>query len=138
MLENNTAKQAMSKGLVTFREDMDILEAVRILIEKRISGAPVTDRLGNLVGMLTERDCLQIALDAGYHSHNGGQVSGFMTKEVKAIESETPVMEIAELFAKTHYRRLPILDHGRLIGMISRRDVLKLLSNAWQHDTKRA
>lgn len=129
-----TAKQAMSRGLVTLRPDMDVLEALCILVEQRLSGAPVVDQTGNLVGMLTERDCMQIALGAGYHGEDGGRVERFMTHPVITVDARTPITEIAECFAESHFRRLPVMEQGRLIGIISRSDVLKQLKAAWQPD----
>jgi CBS domain-containing protein len=133
-----TAKEIMSQGLVTFRPDMDILEAVRTLIEKRISGAPVLDQLGNLVGMLTERDCLKVALDASYYRESGGKVESFMTPAVINVSADTPAVEIAERFATSHLRRLPVLENGRLIGIVSRRDILRQLESGWELDASRA
>jgi CBS domain-containing protein len=132
-----TARQAMSRGPITLHPEMDVLEALRILVEERISGAPVIDQVGNLVGILTERDCMLIALKAGYHGEEGGRVSGFMSREVATVEAHTPITEIAELFASSHFRRLPVLEQGRVIGIISRRDVLKQLEAAWQPDRQR-
>ena len=137
MKEAKTAKQAMSRGLVTLKPEMDVLEALRILVEQRLSGAPVVDQIGNLIGMLTERDCMQIALGAGYHSEDGGRVENFMTELVVTVDADTPVTEIAERFASSHFRRLPVMEQGRLIGIISRRDVLKQLEAAWQPDRHR-
>ena len=138
MPETKTAKQIMSQRLVTFRPDMDILEAVRVLIDKRISGAPVLDQLGNLVGMLTERDCLKVALDASYYRESGGKVESFMTPAVINVSADTPAVEIAERFATSHLRRLPVLENGRLIGIVSRRDVLRQLESGWEPDASRA
>ncbi|MBK1617765.1 CBS domain-containing protein [Lamprobacter modestohalophilus] len=137
MKETKTAKQAMSRGLVTLQPGMDVLEALRILVEGRLSGAPVVDQIGNLVGILTERDCMQIALGAGYHSEDGGRVENFMTRSVVTIDANTPVTEVAERFANSNFRRLPVMEQGRLIGIISRRDVLKQLEAAWQPDRHR-
>jgi CBS domain-containing protein len=137
MKETKTAKQAMSRGLVTLKPDMDVLEALRILVEEHLSGAPVTDQVGNLIGILTERDCMQIALGAGYYSEDGGHVANFMTSDVVTVEAHVPVTEVAERFANSNFRRLPVMERGRLIGIISRRDVLKQLEVAWQPDRSR-
>ena len=117
---------------------MDVLEAVRILVERRISGAPVIDHIGNLVGMLTERDCMKITLDAGYYGERGGKVSTFMCTEVETVDLDTPAIEIAERFSVSRFRRLPVLDNDTVVGMISRRDVLRLLESMWQPDARRA
>lgn len=137
MKETKTAKQAMSRALVTLRPDMDVLEALRILVEQRVSGAPVMDQVGNLIGILTERDCMRIALGAGYYSEDGGHVENFMSKDVVTVEADTPVTEVAERFANSNFRRLPVMEQGRLVGIISRRDVLKQLEVAWQPDRTR-
>jgi CBS domain-containing protein len=135
--ETKTAKQAMGRGLVTLHPEMDVLEALRILVEEGISGAPVIDQVGNLVGILTERDCMSIALGAGYHSEDGGPVAAFMNADVVTVEAHTPITEIAERFALSHFRRLPVMEQGRVVGVISRRDVLKCLEAAWQPDRQR-
>jgi CBS domain-containing protein len=127
----------MSRGLVTLHPEMDVLEALRILVEERLSGAPVLDQIGNLVGILTERDCMRIALGAGYHSEDGGRVEHFMSREVVTVDAGTPVIELAERFAASNFRRLPVIEQGRVIGIISRRDVLKQLEAAWQPDRQR-
>ena len=137
MLDTKTAKDAMSRHLITLNPDMEVLEALRILVDERLSGAPVLDQVGNLIGMLTERDCMRIALDAGYFSEEGGRVGNFMSTAVTTVEAHTPIAEIAELFAGSHFRRLPVMQQGRLIGIISRRDVLKVLEAAWQPDRQR-
>jgi CBS domain-containing protein len=127
----------MSRHLIKLQPDMDVLEALRILVMERISGAPVLDQVGNLVGMLTERDCMHIALDAGYFSEDGGRVANFMSMDVVTVEAHTPISEIAERFATSNFRRLPVMEEGRLVGIISRRDVLKQLEAAWQPDRQR-
>jgi CBS domain-containing protein len=135
--DSKTAKEAMSRHLITLHPEMDVLEAVRILVAERLSGAPVLDQVGNLVGILTERDCMHVALDAGYFSEDGGRVANFMKTDVVTVEAHTPIAEIAERFASSHFRRLPVTEQGKLIGIISRRDVLKQLEAAWQPDRQR-
>ncbi|WP_254045337.1 CBS domain-containing protein [Thiohalocapsa sp. ML1] len=137
VLETKTARDAMSRHLITLNPDMDVLEALRILVEERLSGAPVLDQVGNLIGMLTERDCMGIALGAGYFSEDGGRVADFMTADVTTIEAHIPITEIAELFVNSHFRRMPVMEQGRLVGIISRRDVLKQLEASWQPDRQR-
>ena len=115
-----------------------VLSAVRVLIENRISGAPVIDNIGNLLGIITEKDCMAIALSAGYHGEFGGKVSDYMSRTVVTVDVDTPVIEIAEHFATRNFRRLPVLQSGRVVGIVSRRDVLWLLKQRWQPDPDRA
>ncbi len=126
-----TVKDYMSASLVTFTPDMDILEAISVLIEKRISGAPVLDKQGNLVGELSEKDCLKVALHASYHSESAGTVAEYMHTGSKTVDADTNIVDIAGMFLRDGYRRYPVMKDNRLVGQISRRDVLRALENLW-------
>jgi predicted transcriptional regulator len=121
-------KDFMSASLVVLSPSMAILEAARQLVENRISGAPVVDHTGNLVGVLSEKDCMRIALQAGYHDETAGTVAEFMHKEVKTVDAERNIVDVAMMFIEDDYRRYPVMKDGRLVGQISRRDVLKALA----------
>lgn len=138
MLPTMTARDCMSRKVNSLRPDDDVLAAVRVLVENRISGAPVIDNIGNLLGILTEKDCMAIALSAGYHGESGGKVRDFMSTEVMTVDADTPVIEIAEHFANRNFRRLPVLESGRVVGVVSRRDVLWLLEQRSKPDPGRA
>lgn len=137
MLHSMTAKDCMTRKIVSVRPDDDVLIAVRTLVTHKISGAPVIDNIGNLLGVITEKDCMAVALSAGYHGEAGGKVADFMSAQVTTVGVNTPVVEIAEHFAKHSFRRLPVLESGRLVGVVSRRDVLWLLEQRWQPDPDR-
>ena len=117
----------MAASLVTLRPEMEILDAVHELVTHRISGAPVLDEHGNMIGVLSEQDCMKVALHAGYHGEYGGRVSEFMSRDVRTIDADASILELAELFLSAPYRRYPVLDDNRLVGQISRRDVLRAL-----------
>jgi CBS domain-containing protein len=127
MTARASVQDYMTANLVTLRPDMDIIEAMRLLVEWRISGAPVVDLQGNLVGVLSEQDCLRLALEAGYHEQWGGRVSETMSPEVRTVDAETSILDVARLFLEGHYRRFPVVKDGRLVGQLSRRDVLRAL-----------
>lgn len=127
MIKSLTVHDCMSGALISFRQDMDILEAAERLVESRISGAPVLDQLGNLVGILSERDCLQMVLNAGYYHESGGKVENFMTRDVQTVDYDMPIIEVAERFIEGHVRRYPVIRDGRVVGVISRRDVIRRL-----------
>ena len=126
-LRSALVKDFMSGRLVTFSPDTDVLDAIHDLVENRIAGAPVVDDQGNLVGMISEFDCMKIALTAGYHGEMGGPVSRFMTSDTKTVDAGMSVFDLAQLFLESGYRRYPVMDDGRLVGQISRRDVLRAL-----------
>jgi len=134
MPEQMSVEAWMSGRLVTVSPDMDVLEAVARLLENRISGAPVVDRLGKLVGMLSEKDCLKVALDAGYHGHWGGRVEEYMSRELTTVQAATSVVDVARMFAESRFRRFPVLKDERLVGQISRRDVLRALQSLQRNE----
>ena len=117
-----SVRQYMAANLVTFSPDMEILDAIHQLVEKRISGATVVDEHGNVVGILSEQDCMKVALHAGYHGERGGRVSEYMSTNVHTIDADTSILELAELFLNAPYRRYPVMEDNRLVGQISRRD----------------
>ena len=126
-LKSCLVKDYMTQTLVTFKPDTPVLDAVHTLVEKRIAGAPVVDDAGNLIGMLSEFDCMKVALQAGYHEMFGGPVSDYMSKGVTTVNAEMSIVDLAQLFADKGYRRFPVTDKNRLVGQISRRDVLRAL-----------
>ena len=123
-LQSVKVKDYMTVNLTTFSPDLDIMQAVRKLIEQRISSAPVVDRQGNLVGILSERDCVKVAMDTCYHGNPEGLVSDYMTSEVRTIEGDVNILELAQKFVEKPFRRYPVVDNNRLVGQISIRDVL--------------
>ena len=117
----------MAKAIVTLAADMDILNASGVLVSNRISGAPVVDEKGAVIGMLTAADCLKTTMHAGYYAEPGGRVDEFMGREVKSVEPDMSILDLADLFLNTPYRRFPVIADNQLIGIISRRDVLRAL-----------
>lgn len=127
-LRTVTAKDFMTTSIVTLAPRMDLLDAMRVLAEHRISGAPVVDAQGNLVGMLTERDCLRTVVVASYHGEcYCGSVAGFMSRDVQSVDADTSLLDIADLFVKRNFRSYPVLKDNRLLGVISRQDVIRAI-----------
>jgi len=122
----------MATDLITLPPEMEINRAMKILLDERISGAPVVDGKGVLVGVLSKKDCLKAALNASYHQEWGGAVSDYMTSPVETLDANLDIVEAAERFLKSHYRRFPVLREGRLTGQISRADLLKALIENWR------
>jgi len=120
-------KDYMAKTLVTFKPDTDVLDAIHVPVNKRIAGAPVVDDAGNLLGMISEFDCMKVALDAGYHGNWGGPVREFMSEGAKTVDADMSIIDLAQEFVTSRYRRFPVMQGTRLVGQISRRDVLRAL-----------
>lgn len=129
MLRDITAKQFMSSHVITFQMHDDVLEAINKLLQKRITGAPVLDIHGNLVGMFSEAECIRVVLHSAYNQSMGGKVGEFMSHDVTTVDVDSSIVEVAEKFDKTWARSFPVVDDVDLVGMISRVDVLKALDS---------
>jgi CBS domain-containing protein len=126
-MKPRAVKDIMTKKLITFQPDMRVLAAIESLLKHKISGAPVVDENGNLVGVLSEIDCMSTIIQDLYYSDSGGSVRDFMSTEITTVNSEMGLVDLAEIFQKKHFRRLPVVDNGILVGQVSRRDVLKAI-----------
>ncbi len=122
----------MTTDIVTLKPDMDVLQAVAILLEHRISGAPVVDADGALIGMLTERDCMKVALDAAFHQQSGGTVADFMATDVVTVPAEEAIIDTVRRFYDGHYLRYPVVDGTGLVGVISRSDAMRVIGKYWK------
>ncbi len=127
----------MAKDLITFTPDMEIAEAIDIMLKKKISGGPVLNERRELVGMLSEKDCLKVLVQSSYHNipSGKGKVKDFMSGNVKTLDIDMDVVECANEFLTTYFRRFPVTQNGVLKGQISRRDIMraaqKIKSATW-------
>lgn len=128
MLRSMLVKDYMKKDLLTLRPDMDVLRAANQLIKSGISGAPVLDSHGRLVGILTERDCMKVALQGFYHGEPGGLVQRHMSPEPEYVGPEQSILTLVERFINGSFQRYPVVDNGRLVGVISRSDVMRAMA----------
>ena len=127
MLRSVKVRDYMTTNLVTFTPETDVFEAVKILLEYKISGTPVVDDTGAMVGMFSEGDCLRSTLNATYYEDQGGQVKDFMTTKIDSINPEDSIIEIAEYLINKNRRRVPVVEEDRLVGQISRSDILRAI-----------
>jgi CBS domain-containing protein len=126
-LKSCRVRDYMAGKLITFKPDTDVLDAIHELVQQRIAGAPVVNDQGELIGMLSELDCMTVALNAGYYGDWGGPVSDYMTPDVESVDADMNIIDLAQKFLQTKFRRFPVLRNNRLVGQISRRDVLRAL-----------
>ena len=123
-----TAQDLMTTSLITFRREQTILDAIQILTQNAVSGGPVVDEEGLLVGILSELDCLRmLASDEFYQEEQeeeGAIVERFMTRDFKTVPPELGIYAFSHYFLTMPIRRLPVVDKGELLGQLSRRDVL--------------
>ena len=130
--QNIFVRDYMTRRLISVRSDMEVLQALQIFVKKDISGAPVVEASGRLIGILTAKDCMRVAVNASYHSEYGGVVADFMTDNVVSISPNDGMLEVAKRFLDDGYHRYPVVEDGALVGILSRRDMLRALGEAWQ------
>ncbi|MEH6651761.1 MAG: CBS domain-containing protein [Motiliproteus sp.] len=130
MLRSVKVEDYMTTQLVTFKPETELFAAINVFSESNISGAPVVNDRGELVGMLSEVDCLKAILKHAYHAEEkGGFVADFMTCKVDTITSDTDIIALSEQIISGRRRRMPVLRDGKLVGQISRKDVLRAVSD---------
>lgn len=119
------ARDLMEEIRVTLAPDGDLLEAIEKLAHHGISAAPVVDSQRCLRGILTEKDCLRLLYDAALHRSRGGRVVDFMSKLDETIESDLDIFSMSEVFLHNNFPMLPVVDHGKLVGCVTRQHMLR-------------
>jgi len=117
-----TARDIMTEDVVTIRPTASVRSAIELLLSEQISGLPVVDENNKLVGIVTEFALLATAYD---NAITKDSVAQHMTTEVLTFDINDPIRKVADLFIVHRVRRAPVMDGGRIVGLISRRDVLK-------------
>lgn len=122
------ARDFMVTNVMTFHPDDPLEKAIEAMVKNAFSGAPVTTKEGHVVGALSEFDCMKlIACNSFYHERtlDGVRVSDVMSELRATIEPNTDLFGIVHRFLTKRVRRLPVLDNKKLVGLVSRRDVLR-------------
>jgi CBS domain-containing protein len=113
--------------------DTPILDAVDFLLEHHVTGAPVIDAAGHLVGMLSERDCLKLLAKGVDENLRHRTVKELMISEVVSIPPDMDIYWVAGIFLNSTVRRLPVVEDGKLVGAITRFDILRVIQKAYPH-----
>lgn len=121
------AEDIMVREVVHFSPETDVYDAIDQFVKHKISGAPVLGTDGSLVGILSEKDCMRLLIDGAYHGLPAGQVKDFMTQVRQTVNPKTDLLTIAGIFLNGSFRRLPVVENNKLVGLLSRHDVLKAI-----------
>ena len=133
-----TVSDIMQTQLILFRPEQIIHQVMQTFIKHRISGGPVVDEKGILIGIISEADCMKEISDSRYFNMPilDKSVQHFMTKNVDTIESNISIFDAAAKFSKSSRRRYPVLENGYLVGQISRKDIviaaINMKSQTWR------
>ncbi len=117
----------MATDLITFKPDDEIGDVIAKLNDHQISGAPVLNDRRELVGIISEQDCLRVVLDSVYHNQPISKhlVKDYMQKNMITISVDADVVDVANMFLKHRFRRFPVVQDGILKGQVSKRDILR-------------
>jgi len=118
------AKDVMSRNVATITKDATVKDVIKLLVEHKITGLPVVDEDMYLLGVVTEKDVLKILYEAGGRSTS---VSHLMTTDIISFDKEEALISVYKCLVENNFRRLPILSEGKLVGIISRRDIIRFL-----------
>lgn len=117
-----TVGDVMTPNAITVAPEMPVTEAAEKLTASRVTGMPVLDKMGNLVGLVSEFDII---------AKSGQTVADIMTRSVISVSPHTALEEAAHILTGERIRRLPVMEEGRLIGVISRSDIVRRIATRW-------
>ena len=113
-------KELMKKHVVTVQDTDDVRTICKLLSKHKISGLPVLNKSGKLVGFVSERDVISAVCKPHFDKRTARQL---MTKKVKAISEDSPVTHASKMFAQEKYRHIPVTKNGKVVGIIARKDI---------------
>lgn len=124
-------KDYMTTNLITFKPDQSIEDAIETLIKYKISGGPVINNNNELIGIISEGDCIKQLSESRYYNMpmDNLSIEKHMAKNVETIDGEMNIFDAANKFIEAKRRRFPIVVDGKLVGQISQKDVLKAAIN---------
>lgn len=127
MLHSLNVGDYMTRSIVSFSPEQDVIAAAKFLSERGFSGAPVVDDTGNLAGILSDTDCIRAMIKFGFDPDWRGLVSEFMSPDVSTVDIDDSILEVAQRFTEKRFRRYPVMEDNRVVGVVSRIDVLRAL-----------
>lgn len=137
--EKITVRDCMSQSMILFSKDQSIIEVVDMLIKFRVSGGPVVDDQKRVIGVISEGDCVKQISESRYYNMpmEDTTVERYMSKEVENISPDLNLFDAANLFLRSKRRRFPVVEDGKIIGIVSQKDILRtalmLKGFSWKH-----
>ncbi|WP_299383274.1 CBS domain-containing protein [uncultured Lacinutrix sp.] len=128
----------MTKDLITFKAEQSVEDVVNILIKQKISGGPVVNDKNELIGIISEGDCIKQISDSQYYNMpmENNSIEKHMAKNVETIDGNLNIFDAAKQFLDSKRRRFPIVEEGKLVGQISQKDILKAAMQLKQQNWK--
>ena len=129
-----TVKDIMKTNVITVHRDTPIQQAIKVLVENKITGLPVVNDDMTLAGIISEKDVLKFLSDLHLLmllddiNKSDAKVEDFMTKDVVAFDREDTIDDVCDCLVRKNFRRVPILSDGEVVGIISRKDLIKYIA----------
>ena len=114
-------KALMTTNVISVKKQTPITEVIEVLVAHDITGLPVVDDEMTLMGVISEKDLLSLLTDS---PDDSATAEDFMTKEVVCFDREDSIIDLTDCFVKNHFRRVPILAGGKLVGIVSKKDII--------------
>ena len=111
----------MKTNVITVKKDAPVYNAIELLLNNNITGLPVVDDDDNLVGIITEKDVIKLLYA---NIEEDSKVEQFMTKDVVVFDESDNLTDVTECFTRNHFRRVPILKNGKIVGILSKKDII--------------
>jgi CBS-domain-containing membrane protein len=116
------AADIMTTNVITVKRDMVLTEVIALLLRWHISAMPVVDDEGKMVGIISEIDLVNLTFDGNAADTTVGEV---MVTNIISFSPSTELADLIQTFSQKHLRRVPIIDKGKVVGIVSRRDILR-------------
>lgn len=113
---------------VAFKPDTSVEEVAKKLVQKHVGGGPVLSSSGELVGYVTQQDCIREMLNDSYYCEAHAVAEGIMSREILSVGPDEDILKLAQMLIDNKPKSYPVVEDGRVIGVITRTDILKALS----------
>lgn len=117
----------MQSSLQAISANASVREVVDNLLKWNISGAPVVNEYLQVIGFVSEQDCIKEMLNSAFYAENSAPVTSIMRRDVLTVTPDTSILEVAETMLGHKPKNYPVIDHGKLVGLINRRHILQAL-----------
>jgi CBS-domain-containing membrane protein len=121
-MKTTKAADIMTTNVVTTKKDMVLTDVIALLLRWHISAMPVVDDDNNMIGIVSEIDLVNITLDGNARDTTVEEV---MVTDIVSFGPDAELAEMVQSFSKNHLRRVPIVNGGKVVGIVSRRDILR-------------
>lgn len=120
-------KDYMQANVQAIKADTSVREVVEHLLRWNVTGAPVVDSAMRVIGFVSEQDCMKEMLNSVFYAENSASVISIMRRDVLIVTPDTSILEIAETMLGNKPKNYPVVERGKLVGLINRRHILQAL-----------